>query len=361
MTTLRLHTLGAPRLHGPEGPLQAPIVRRRALALLAVTAGAGYPGIARERVSALLWPDSDAERAGNNLRQTLFTVRRMLGREVFVQDTTSLRINPDVLQVDIWDFEAAAATAQHDIVASLYGGEFMAGFSIAGLDELDRWLDVERGRLKRLARTSLERLTRDARHHGDREATLRWARALAALDPLSSRAALELLAALTTVGDRAGALEFAREYEALVREHLETVPDHAVTKFIGQLRQQPSWDGIERRVGAGEPARTQSAGATPGEDVVGAPISAGNPFVSPLQRALFDLVYLAPAHLLQAERHDACGEPALAMEHYATFLRMWQAAQHDIQAKVALAQSRLGALRLQSRNNAERASSITPR
>lgn len=337
MTTLRLYTLGAPRLHGPEGPLQAPIVRRRALALLALTAGAGSPGIARERVSALLWPDSDVERAGNNLRQTLFTVRRMLGREVFVQDSTSLRINRDVLQVDVWDFEAAAVSAQHDIVASLYGGEFMAGFSIAGLDELDRWLDIERGRLKRLARTSLERLTREARHHGDREVALRWARALVALDPLSSRAALELLAALTAVGDRAGALDYAREYEALVKEHLETVPDHSVTKFIGQLREQPSWDGIERRV-------------APGQDDIGAPIGAGNQFVSPLQRALFDLVYLAPSHLLQAERHDVSGEPALAMEHYATFLRMWQAAHHDIQSKVTLAQSRLSALRVRAKS-----------
>lgn len=351
LTTLSLYTLGTPRIHDPSGALHTPLVRRRALALVAIAAGAGFSGIERDRLTALLWPDCDGERGRNNLRQTLFTLRRMFGRDVFKQDTAALRINPSVLQVDAWDFEAAVAARQDETAAALYGGPFMADFTVPGLDALDRWLDAQRSRMQAMARTVFERLIRAARQAGDREGALRWARALAAMEPLSSRAALEMLVALAAVGDRAGALAYARAYETELKVQLDTVPDAHVTRYITQLRQLPGWDGAERRARPPEP-RTSAAAAKPPQDVpVPLDIAHGHPagtdlrLSSPLQRALFELVHVAPAYLSLAESHDAHGERAEAMKHYETFLRLCRDADLEAQLKIAYIESRLATLK----------------
>ena len=62
----------------------------RRLALLAILAAAGDTGVSRDKLLALLWPESDADSARHALSQLLFLVRRDLQNVPFVVGTAEL-------------------------------------------------------------------------------------------------------------------------------------------------------------------------------------------------------------------------------------------------------------------------------
>ena len=53
----------------------------RRLPVLALLARAGRPGITREKILMLLWPDEPEERARRSLNQAVYSLRRDLGDE----------------------------------------------------------------------------------------------------------------------------------------------------------------------------------------------------------------------------------------------------------------------------------------
>ncbi len=83
----RLQLLAAPALVRPDATV-VPLERKDA-ALLALLAFDGPTS--RSRAAALLWPDADADKARNSLRQRLFRLRRAAGTELIEPDE-SLRL-----------------------------------------------------------------------------------------------------------------------------------------------------------------------------------------------------------------------------------------------------------------------------
>jgi tetratricopeptide (TPR) repeat protein len=63
------------------------------------------------------------------------------------------------------------------------------------------------------------------------------------------------------------------------------------------------------------------------------------------QGSTFDVAYLAPAELRQAEVTERLGRPKEAEEHYARFIELWRGADPELQPMVAQAKSRLAALK----------------
>jgi DNA-binding SARP family transcriptional activator len=57
-----------------------------------------------------------------------------------------------------------------------------------------------------------------------------------------------------------------------------------------------------------------------------------------------DLIYLAPAHLRQAQVHDRRGDSARAVAHYRRFVELWQEADPELQPMVAAARHRIASL-----------------
>jgi DNA-binding SARP family transcriptional activator len=80
---LHLRILGGAAVLSSDGALTGAAGRRRALALLALVASARDDGLPRDRALALLWPELDSERARNNLKQLVFSLRRALSPDVF--------------------------------------------------------------------------------------------------------------------------------------------------------------------------------------------------------------------------------------------------------------------------------------
>ncbi len=238
--TLRLRTFGAVYLERDQAPLGGAHSQRRRLALLAYLAAAGGAAITREKLIALLWPESDEASGRHSLSQLLYSLRHDLGADAIVIDAESVRLNPAFLSSDIHGFDVAVRSGKHEEAVAEYGGAFLDGFHVDDAPELNRWIDEESARCAHACARSLDRLADAAEKSRDWHRAVDWLRRRVTLDPMDGRATLRLMQALGQIGDREGALRTARVYEALIRDELEAEPEQSVTQFAETLRRGPS-------------------------------------------------------------------------------------------------------------------------
>jgi DNA-binding SARP family transcriptional activator len=114
---------------------------RRPLALLALLAVAGRRGLSRDKIVALLWPESDAEHGRNSLSQVMSLLRRELASDDVLRGTAELRVNADVLACDVIEFEQHIAADDLEAATELYTGPFLDGVFLKSSPEFERWVD----------------------------------------------------------------------------------------------------------------------------------------------------------------------------------------------------------------------------
>jgi DNA-binding SARP family transcriptional activator len=234
---VRLATLGGVVLLDAAG--SGVSMQRRRLALLSLLSVAHERGLTRDRLLALLWPESDESRARHSLEQLFYLVRRQVGEAVFV-GSDPIRLNPLAITSDVLEFEQAVAAERDEEAVALYAGPFLDGFHLGAGSEFEDWADGERSRLARTYAEALQRLATRASERGDDAAATMWWRRLVAADRLSARYMLGLLHSLADAGDRAEALRLGASHEALIREQLGIPPDPAVRALLDELRARPA-------------------------------------------------------------------------------------------------------------------------
>lgn len=239
---LVLRTFGAVYVFEADGPPKGgSAAQKRLLALLAVLASAGEAGLSRDRILALLWADSDPERARHALTQTLYHARKALAcDDLFLINGGDIRLNRDRMRADVDEFETRIRAGDHEGAMAAYRGDFLDGFFLSGVAELEQWTSAQRLRLSEAAARSCDHLAAAAESANEWNRAVEWRKRQIAIDPLSAVATTKLMSAMATSGDRAGALNQARVYTTLVREQLDLDPDPIVIRLVGQLRSSPS-------------------------------------------------------------------------------------------------------------------------
>src|SRR6266571_1908928 len=238
---LRLLTFGGLEIASDDqSPPHPPPLMGRRLGLLAVLAAAGDRGVSRDRLASLFWPDSDDEHSRQSLRQTLYGLRHELKRGVARSAGRHVILDETAIGSDVADFKAALAAGDRARAVALARGPFLDAFYLPGSPEFERWVEEERGRLAADVTAALLSLAADAGRLVERDAAIEWWRQLTIRDPLSGRFALGYLKALAARGDRAEALVYARQHEALVRRELEADPDPDVRRLEAELRAMPA-------------------------------------------------------------------------------------------------------------------------
>ena len=251
---LRLRTLGGLSVEGASHPLTGAAVQRRRLGLLAVIAAGDTCGVSRDRLLGLFWPERDEERARHALAQSIYALRRALGEDALVVGQQELRLNAAVIGVDLWDFDRALAAGRIRDAVESYAGPFLDGVFIEGAPELDRWIEVERDRLRRAYVAALVSLASAADRESRYDDAVMWWRRLAVAEPLAPQPALGLMRALAAAGDIPAALEHGRNYEARLQSELELPPAPEIVALAEQLREP---------VGVSQAARAMAMPATP--------------------------------------------------------------------------------------------------
>jgi DNA-binding SARP family transcriptional activator len=271
----RFRTLGGVVLEGENGPLSGRSTLRLRLAFLALLASARERGVARDKLLAYLWPERDVDRGRHSLSQLLHAIRRDLGPEAITFGVDDLRLNPAHVWTDIGAFEQAIADGKLEAAANLYEGPFLDGFFLSNAPEFERWVEEERTRVAGEFARSLEALARAASQSGDHvNAVKLWRRRLA-VEPLNAGATLELMRALASTGDRAGAIQQARIHSSLIERELGLPPDPTVTSFAQQLLAE------KHRPAGVEPNSVSPMVDAPRASTVHVPTPAGTDFVAP--------------------------------------------------------------------------------
>ena len=232
---LKLCTFGGLTLSKGDALVTGAAAQRRRLALLAVLATSGGRGVSRDRLLVLFWPETDEERGRHALGQAVYATKRDLGDDRLIQGTTELRLDSDAIRSDVGDFAETLARGDFRSAVDHYAGPFLDGFHMKGAPEFERWVDDERGRLRREYIAALERLAAEADAGRDRVDAVAWWNRLAIADPLSARIACGLVNAYAAAGDRSAALQHARVHEAYVRAELGVDPDPTVAALADRL------------------------------------------------------------------------------------------------------------------------------
>jgi len=231
----RLITLGGLNVERDGVPMPTMAAQRKALALLAIVAASGPTGVPRDRLMALLWPESDSDKARGALKQMLHSLRRQLGPDDVLSGTASLALDPQHIDSDIAAFTVARRTRRPEVAVALYAGPFMDGVHVDGAGELERWTEGHRRQLADEFAAALEELARDAGARGDQAGAVAWWRRRQAVEPLSSRVAVALMQALDAAGDGPAALRHARVHQSLVQEEFGSAPDLAITELAAAI------------------------------------------------------------------------------------------------------------------------------
>src|SRR5436853_2745582 len=235
---LTLELLGTLSLRDETRPIPVAAQQKRPLGLLAILGLGVKPGLSRDRIEAYLWRDSSSARAQHALDQTVYAIRHALGSDVIVATGRELRLNPDLVRVDVWEFEEAIRAGQWTAAVGHYKGPLLDGFHFADSHELDSWIETNRTRLRLEYQKAIEFLANLAAEASDHSQTVMWLRRLANSDPLSAGATKKLMLALAAAGDRAGAVHYARLYQELVRQELEMEPDSEIGALAATLSRQ---------------------------------------------------------------------------------------------------------------------------
>jgi serine/threonine-protein kinase len=230
---LTLRTLGRLSLERDGQPVPEFEAQRNGLAVLAILAVDG--AASRDRLMALLWPESDTPRARGSLKQTLYQLRRFLGVPDVLVGSTTLSLDSARITTDAGQF---LATLVRDDAAAVayYAGPLLDGVHLGGSAELYRWVEERRADLAARWAAAVERLAAAAEAAGDPRAAARYWRLLQGHDPADSRVTIRLMLALEAAGRRAAALQEAREHQRRLADDWELGPDPAVAELATRLQ-----------------------------------------------------------------------------------------------------------------------------
>lgn len=193
----------------------------------------------REELVDLFWPDMDIEAARNNLRQTLWTLRRTLVDEhdpIVCSDRSSVWLAPGSISTDVADFEAAIHAAERSAsevdtfagVVSLYEGELLSGF-------YEEWILSERRRLEVQFIDALRKATAELASNGEPLKAVPFALRLVSLDPYNEDVHLSVMALYSAAGETNAVKRQYEELVRLLREELDEGPLPGTEKEAARL------------------------------------------------------------------------------------------------------------------------------
>ncbi|HXJ64034.1 MAG TPA: BTAD domain-containing putative transcriptional regulator, partial [Actinomycetota bacterium] len=214
MPTVEIQLLGRFSVTVDGVPISGDAWRsRRAADVVKLLALASAHRMHRTEVMEALWPESDPELSGANLRKALHFARLAIGDEHgIVNERGVLVLWPDArVHTDVERFEAAAERAIDGGGAAASGAADLYQGDLLPDDRYESWSFEPRGRLRR-------------RYLDVLRAGALWGR-LAEEDPTDEQAARELMRGYLEAGERREAIRrFERLREAL-RDHLGVGPD----------------------------------------------------------------------------------------------------------------------------------------
>ena len=238
MSSLKLYLLGSPLIERDGEPVK--VDTRKAIALVAYLAVTGTPH-GRDALAALLWPESDLDRARAALRRTLSALNKALAGEGLVSDRQGIGLGPSPgVWTDVDEFHSGLAsceghghpskevcfrcTAPLAEAVRTYRGDFMVGFTLRDSPEFDDWQYLQSESMRLELAGALERLATCQVALGEYTQAVDHGRRWLALDPLQESAHRFMMRVYSWSGQRSLALRQYRECVRVLDRELGVAP-----------------------------------------------------------------------------------------------------------------------------------------
>src|SRR5437764_1317467 len=264
MGRLILRLFGTPEVSHAEQPLT--FQTRKVLALLAYLAV--EQGVhSRDKITALLWPESDEGRGKASLRRALAYLRESLD-EPSHQRSRHVPLQPPHVLIEHYmlsfntasDFEGDTQTLQTaftlarrrssgdprthlahlQMAASCYRGNFLDGLSLPDAPDFEDWLLLQRESWRRQANTVFDRLSEWQTEAGELETALETTTRWVEHDLLNEMAYTRLMQLHSALGDRPAALHAFERCRAVLERELSAEPSSETMMLAERMRSQTS-------------------------------------------------------------------------------------------------------------------------
>lgn len=241
MAALELRLLGHFELVDPtHGPLRVPPGRLRAL----LARLAFHPGRSRNRgdLANLLWGGRPESAARHSLNQALSRLRRIAGRELFVQDGEQLALDPAEVASDVDRIRALLRDGSPEALAraaELCRGSFLEGIDLDA-PAFEDWLVTARAEADDLMVAVHEARVAATPASGDPACKAEIAERLVEIDPLNERGHRALVEAAAARGEVERALRTYEAFRYRLADELGVAPDEETEQLVAGLRRHRS-------------------------------------------------------------------------------------------------------------------------
>src|SRR6266581_1507351 len=264
MGRLILRLFGTPEVSHAEKPLT--FQTRKVLALL--TYLAVEQGVhSRDKITVLLWPESDEERGKASLRRALAYLRESLDETAHERSGNVPLQPPHVLiehhmlsfnlasdfEVDTHILQTAFTLARRrssgdlrthlahlQMAASCYRGNFLDGLSLPDAPDFEDWLLLQRESWRRQANSVFDRLSQWQTETGELENALETTTRWVEHDLLNEMAHTRLMQLHSARGDRSAALQAFERCRAILERELSAEPSSEIMMLAERIRSQIS-------------------------------------------------------------------------------------------------------------------------
>src|SRR6266568_5938392 len=260
MSALKIALLGPPEVDHRDQRLTFP--DRKVLALLAYLATEG--GVQeRQKLTRLLWPESDMAHGRTALRITLLHLRRILEENaspeceahlLITHDTIGLDLAPGI-DLDLHTLESAwkltrvlpapeamqvevrhTLIAQLDRAATLYRGSFLQDFTLRNTLDFDNWVGMQQGYWYQRIEQVFDWLSQLQSAEGALEQAIETVERWRSFDPLNEDISLRLMELQFATGDRIAALKTYETCVEVLMTELSAKPSRKLVALAEVLR-----------------------------------------------------------------------------------------------------------------------------
>jgi len=243
-----------PQIHYRGSALDSlPTTKAQALLFYLVAKHKSHPGeaVSKEQLTALLWPGMPQSSAFQNLRQTLYQIRKEIptvtgvnGEEIQLLQTgrKTVGIHPKALvrtDLDLF-YTDAARNNKLEIkdmkkLVSDYQGPFLENFYVPASSAYDDWIESMRSHILPVVTQCLRDLTNHFHDQHNHRLACTYAKQLIRLDPYSEQAHLFYIRSLYELGERNKALKAYQDYVQLLNEELGVEPGDEIRRLYDQI------------------------------------------------------------------------------------------------------------------------------
>lgn len=199
----------------------------------------------RDTLAALLWGEMSDTDAKNNLRQALSNLRKFLEPYLLISRDTIAFNTAVPYFLDIEQFEKHLQASREGTTesranflqqaASLYQGDFLAGFFVRDAPEFEEWMLAQRARFRELSLHTLHTLAQFYLERGEYSRTIDVTTQLLSIDSWREEAHRQLMLSLARSGQRSAALAQYENCRQLLRKELGVDPTLETTRLYERV------------------------------------------------------------------------------------------------------------------------------